>query len=117
MRRISEATASAHDCTAEVGYRRVFVPLVNDARATGHALTAARAVFGSDKVMDDAKPMGATADFAQALGHVPGNFANIGNGYTAVLHSPLYDFNDAALMHGVRYFAELTRQRHAVPVV
>lgn len=44
---------------------------------------------------------------------MPGNFANIGNGDSAVCHSPHYDFNHDALIHGVRYFAALTRSRLA----
>jgi len=111
MRRIANGIASAHGCTAEVGYTRVFVPLINDSDATGHALAAARAVFGSDNVDGAAAPMGGAEDFARALVHAPGNFANIGNGDTAVCHSPFYDFDDDAALHGVRYFVALTRAR------
>jgi amidohydrolase len=113
MRRISAGIAAAHACTAEVEYTRVFVPLRNHPEATRHALAAARAVFGEAAVEGEAAPMGGAEDFAQALVHRPGNFANIGNGDTAVCHSPLYDFNDAALMHGVRYFVALARARLA----
>jgi amidohydrolase len=113
MRRIVAGIAAAHGCEAEVTYTRVFVPLVNDAVATEHAIAAARAVFGAAAVEDNAARLGGAEDFAQALTHAPGNFALIGNGETAVLHSPHYDFNDAALIHGVRYFVELVRRRLA----
>ena len=111
MRRIVAGVASAHNCEAEVVYTRVFVPLINDAAATSHALEAARAVFGADAVTGDAPREGGAEDFAHALAHAPGNFANIGNGDTALCHSPHFDFNDDALAHGVRYFAELVRRR------
>jgi hippurate hydrolase len=111
MRRIAPAVAAAHRCEASVDYTRVFVPLVNDAAATRHALAAATAVFGADAVQADAPRVGGAEDFARALVHAPGNFAFIGNGDTAVCHSPHYDFNDEALMGGVRYFVELVRQR------
>ena len=59
-----------------------------------------------------AKPdMGASEDFAHALSIAPGAFANIGNGDSAPLHNSAYDFNDEALVHGVRWFVELVRQR------
>ena len=74
-------------------------------------LEAARAAFGAAAVNGEAPRVGGAEDFAWALAHAPGNFAFIGNGDTAVCHSPHYDFNDDALLHGVRYFTTLVRQR------
>jgi amidohydrolase len=111
MRRIVAGIAAAHGCEAEVTYTRVFVPLLNDAAATAHALSAARKVFGEAAVNGAAPRMGAAEDFARALAIAPGNFAFIGNGPSATLHSPHFDFCDDAIMHGVRYFVELVRQR------
>ncbi len=113
MRRVAVAVGRAHGCEVEMEYTRVFTPLINDAAATGHALAAARAVFGAAAVDGAAARVGGAEDFAWALAHAPGNFAFIGNGDTAVCHSPHYDFNDDALMHGVRYFVTLVRQRLA----
>ena len=113
MRRVAVAVGRAHGCEVEMEYTRVFTPLINDAAATGHALAAARAVFGAAAVDGEAARVGGAEDFAWALAHAPGNFAFIGNGDTAVCHSPHYDFNDDALMHGVRYFVTLVRQRLA----
>jgi hippurate hydrolase len=113
MRRIAQGVGQAHNCETSLTYTRVFVPLINDAAATEHALAAARQVFGEAAVDGRAARIGGAEDFAQALRHAPGNFANIGNGDTAVCHSPYYDFNDDALMHGVRYFTALTRMRLA----
>jgi|GEM_PF-3639407 len=42
MRRIATGIAAAHDCTVEIDYDRVFVPLVNAAEPAAHALDAAR---------------------------------------------------------------------------
>ncbi len=111
MRRIASGIAAAHRCEAEIHYERVFIPLVNDADATAHALEAAEAVFGPENVAGDAPRMGGSEDFAQALGTAPGAFANIGNGDSAVLHSPAYDFNDEALVPGLLWFTEIVRQR------
>ncbi|MEM9498556.1 MAG: amidohydrolase, partial [Pseudomonadota bacterium] len=111
MRRIVEGVALAHGCEATVAYERVFVPLVNEETATRHALAAARRACGSDNVCDDAPREGGAEDFAQALQIAPGAFANFGNGDSAVCHSSDFEFNDDALMPGVRWFAELVRQR------
>ena len=113
MRRIAVSVGAAHRCETELEYTRVFTPLINDAAATRHALEAARATFGEAAVNPDIPRVGGAEDFAWALAHAPGNFAYIGNGDTAVCHSPHYDFNDDALLHGVRYFTTLVRQRLA----
>ncbi|WP_338547808.1 M20 aminoacylase family protein [Roseovarius phycicola] len=111
MHRIAEGMATAHGCSVEVVYDRVFIPTVNDAQATDHCLSAATAVFGSENVNGDAPRTGGAEDFAQALKIAPGAFAFIGNGDSAPLHNPEYDFNDAALVPGVQWFLELVRRR------
>lgn len=111
MRRIAQGLAIAHDCSVEVTYDRVFVPTVNDVHATEYCLSAAIAVFGSEKVNGDAPRTGGAEDFAQALKIAPGAFGFIGNGDSAPLHNPEFDFNDAALMPGVQWFLELVRNR------
>jgi amidohydrolase len=111
MRRIAGGLAAAHGCTVDVDYKRVFVPLLNDPAATAYAIAAAQEVLGTTNVSADAARMGASEDFAQALILKPGCFANIGNGASAVLHSPHYNFNDEALIHGVTFFTTLIRHR------
>ena len=111
MRRIAQGVAMAHGCEADVEYVRVFVPLINDLDATQHCLAAATEVFDACAINGNAAPMGASEDFARALSIAPGAFANIGNGDSAALHNSAYDFNDDALIHGVRWFVELVRQR------
>ena len=111
LRRIAEGVAAAHGCRVEIAYDRVFVPLINDPDATAHCLAAAREVFGSGNVDGEARRMGASEDFAHALALAPGAFGFIGNGDSAPLHSPEFDFNDDALMPGVRWFVALARSR------
>lgn len=110
MRRIATAIAEAHGVTAELAYSREFVPLVNDPALTAAMLVASAPV--SDAVTERATPMTASEDFARFLDHVPGCFAYIGNGEgSAPLHAPQYDFNDAALLHGVAVHAAIARAR------
>jgi hippurate hydrolase len=103
--------AAAHECTVEILYDRVFVPLINDADSVDHCVNAAIAVFGADNVNAHGAPMGASEDFARALTLAPGAFVIIGNGDSAPLHNSGYDFNDDALAYGTNWFVELTRQR------
>ncbi|MEM1200713.1 MAG: amidohydrolase, partial [Pseudomonadota bacterium] len=111
MRRIAHGVAAAHDCNVDITYERVFVPLVNDLEATEHSLSAAETVFGAENINGDAAAMRASEDFAQALKLAPGAFATIGNGDSAPLHSPEFDFNDEALVPGVKWFVEVVRNR------
>lgn len=111
MRIIAEGTALAHNVTATVGYTREFVPLVNDAALADEVLAAARDVLGEANVAVAREPMTGSEDFARFLDHVPGCFAFVGNGKTAPLHNPGYDFDDAGLIHGARLHAAIVRRR------
>ena len=112
MRRVATGVGGAHGCDVHVDYTREFIPVINDAALTAHAVAAATAVADdSSDVNADAPPIGASEDFARLLTHVPGNYMMIGNGDSAALHNAQYDFNDAALPFGVEYFAALARER------
>ena len=73
---------------------------------------AACSVAQDDKLVNADEPaIGGSEDFALLLNHVPGNFTFIGNGDSAGLHNPSYDFNDEAIPHGVAYFVALAQAR------
>ncbi|MEP6565160.1 MAG: M20 aminoacylase family protein, partial [Mesorhizobium sp.] len=109
MRSIAEGTAQAYSVAAEVTYTREFVPLVNDAAMVDEAFAAARRVLADDAVGVAAEPMTGSEDFARFLDHVPGCFVFLGNGNSAPLHNPSYDFNDEGLLHGARFHAAIAR--------
>lgn len=112
MRRIAAGTAASYGLECDVTYSREFIPTLNDAEATAAAMRAARAVMGEAEVAELAAPHTGSEDFARFLHHAPGCFAFIGNGEaSAPLHNPGYDFNEAALPHGVAYFVRLVRDR------
>ena len=52
-------------------------------------------------------------DFSYMLEARPGAFVFIGNGETAGLHHPAYDFNDDVIPHGVSYWVKLAESRLA----
>ena len=105
----SSPTARAHQASAEVLYTREFLPSVNDPTATDAAIRAAAHVGQSDA---EGAPVMASEDFGVYADHVPANFTFIGNGLAGhpggiPLHSHDYDFNDALLPAGIRYYQAL----------
>lgn len=110
MRAIAQGIATTHGIKAVLRYDREFVPLVNDPDCA-QALTIAAGPV-SDRANGAGRPMTASEDFARFLEHVPGAFGYVGNGEaSAPLHNPGFDFNDAALMHGVAVHVAIARAR------
>jgi hippurate hydrolase len=112
MRIITEGVALSYQCTVEVTYTREFVPLVNDAEKTRHALAAAAKVFPAEAIRAAHEPVTASEDFARFLDHAPGCFVYIGNGEDSIPpHNSSFDFNDAALPHGMGFHVAIVRER------
>lgn len=110
MRRIAHGIAQGYDVKVEVAYTREFVPTINDAELTDELLAVAKEV--SRKIDVRPQPWTASEDFARFQTVVPGCFAFIGNGENCPpLHSPTYDFNDAALLHGTQIHVGIARRR------
>ena len=99
--------AAAGGATARVEYRRGYPPTVNHAAQTDFAAEVARKVAGESHVDANAAPAMGAEDFSFMLEARPGAFIFIGNGDSAMLHHPAYDFNDAALPYGMSYWVEL----------
>lgn len=103
-----EHTAAAYGATAALRYMRAYPVMVNTSEETEFAAEVARKVSG------DCAPaplvMGGE-DFAYMLEERPGAYILVGNGDTANVHHPKYDFNDAAIPAGCSYWAELAEAR------
>ena len=112
LRRICADTGSALGArvTVETGAGIPYPPTVNHHAETEIALEAMRAVAGPENVRDDVRPVMGAEDFAFVLRQVPGAYVFVGNGDSAMLHNPRYDFSDAALPYGVAYWVELARR-------
>jgi amidohydrolase len=114
LRRICAGVAAAHDMSVEV--LRAGAPIkpypatINHPKETDIAIEAMRAVAGYENVDDALKPVMGSEDFSFMLRRVPGAYIIMGNGNTAPLHHPAYDFNDEALPYGVAYWSELARR-------
>jgi len=106
--RIAEATARAFACEAsfEIG-GDPYPPLLNDAKAAQFAHSVMTDVVGTDAAHFGHPPAMAGEDFAFLAERVPGAFAILGNGDSAALHHPKFDFNDTAAPIGVAYWVRL----------
>ncbi|PZX17656.1 hippurate hydrolase [Palleronia aestuarii] len=108
LKKIAEATAEAYGATAEVVYERNYPVMVNSERETEFAAEVATRVAGDCAAAD--LVMGGE-DFAFMLEARPGAYILVGNGETAPVHNPAYDFNDEAIPAGCSYWAELVERR------
>ena len=107
-----ETTAQAHGASAKVDYEVVYPPTVNHGDQTSFAVETALDVTGDAALVDGATvPMLGGEDFSFMLNARPGNFIFVGNGDTAGLHHPKYDFNDEAIPFGTSYWVRLVERR------
>ncbi|WP_198374622.1 M20 aminoacylase family protein [Neoroseomonas rubea] len=117
---LAQQSAAMVGATAEAKLWWNTVPLINHGRETQAMLAAARAVAGDARVDDATTPVTGGEDFAYMLRDKPGAFVFIGNGTAPdgqvhELHTPLYDFNDEALPHGIAFWVGLVRQEFGIP--
>ena len=64
-------------------------------------------MVGNERVDDNAAPVMGAEDFSFMLEARPGAFIFVGNGDSAGLHHPAYDFNDEVIPFGVSYWVKL----------
>jgi len=107
LRAIVEATAAAYGASVQLTYHRGYPVTRNHADATAFAAAVAGEIAGPKAVDDDAPPVMGAEDFSYMLEARPGAFIFIGNGDSAGLHNPAYDFNDEIIPVGCSYWARL----------
>ncbi|MBY3204342.1 M20 aminoacylase family protein [Rhizobium laguerreae] len=111
FRQIIEGLVAAHGAEAEISFHRNYPVTVNHPDETEHAVATASAIAGEANVNAEIDPMMGGEDFSYMLNARPGAFIFIGNGDSAGLHNPGYDFNDEAIAHGISYWVRLAEQR------
>ena len=104
---IAAGLAEASGASARVEYRRGYPPTINHEAQTDFAAGVARKVAGDAHVDANTPPTMGAEDFSFMLEARPGAFIFIGNGDSAGLHHPSYDFNDDVLPYGMSYWVEL----------
>ena len=109
MKAIAESTAAAYGAEVDFAYFDGVLPTINAADPTDYARAAAEAVTGQAPL--DLPPSMGGEDFSEMLAERPGAFIILGNGPSADLHHPEYNFNDEAIPAGSSWFATLAEQR------
>ncbi|TPK96602.1 amidohydrolase [Mesorhizobium sp. B2-4-12] len=107
IRAICEGLATAFGARIEVDYDANYPVTFNHAEETVFASDVAADVAGDAHVHRGIQPVMGGEDFSYMLEARPGAFIFIGNGDTAGLHNPAYDFNDEAIPHGMSYWVKL----------
>jgi hippurate hydrolase len=107
LHQVVEGTAMAYGAKAKLDYRRNYPVLVNHEKETDFAASVASQIAGGDRVNPDLPPMMGAEDFSFMLNEKPGAFIWIGNGDSAGLHHPSYNFNDDAIPFGTSYWVKL----------
>jgi hippurate hydrolase len=105
---IAEGTAAMMGGSARVEFRRGYPVMTNSEEQTEFAADVARSVSG--KCADAPLVMGGE-DFSFMLNARPGAYILMGNGDTANVHHPKYNFNDEAIPAGCSWWAEIVEKR------
>ncbi|MFK0164527.1 M20 aminoacylase family protein [Rhizobium sp. NPDC090279] len=111
FKQIVTGIAASHGAEVEIEFQRNYPVTFNHADETDHAIAVAEEIAGAGNVIPDIDPMMGGEDFSYMLLSRPGAFIFVGNGDTAGLHNPAYDFNDEAIAHGISYWVRLAEQR------
>ena len=111
LHRIAVSTAEALGAEAKVDYMSGYPVMVNAAQETDYAVEMARSVSGQ---CDEAPLIMGGEDFAYMLNERPGAYILVGNGDTAPVHNPNYNFNDETIPAGCSWWAEMVEQRMPV---
>ena len=107
MLAICDGIAAAHGASINVDYDANYPVTFNHAEETVFAGDIAADVAGDARVHRAMPPVMGGEDFSYMLEARPGAFIFIGNGDTAGLHHPGYDFNDEVIAHGMSYWVRL----------
>lgn len=90
-----------------LNYDRGYPVVVNHPAETELAAKIAGEIGGAANVATDMEPVMGAEDFAYMLEARPGAFIFMGNGDSAGLHHPAYNFNDDAIIYGSSYWVKL----------
>lgn len=104
IRAIVSLTCEAMGGRADINYMRGYPVMVNHPAQTEFAASVAASVSGH---CDEAPLVMGGEDFAYMLQARPGAYILVGNGDTAMVHHPEYDFDDEVIPAGCSWWAGL----------
>ena len=106
--RLAAGLALAHDVTIKVHFLQPYPVTVNTPEETELVLAVMKQAMGGEgQVVPDMPPSMASEDFGFMLEQRPGALVMLGNGNSAPLHAPDYDFDDTIIPHGIAYWVAL----------
>ncbi|GFE51278.1 amidohydrolase [Roseobacter cerasinus] len=108
LTKLAEGVAESFGATAKVDYTRNYPVMANHDEQTAFAAKVATDVSGS---CEEAPIVMGGEDFAFMLEERPGAYILVGNGDSAAVHHPEYNFNDDAIPAGCSWWAEIIEQR------
>ena len=111
MRAISQGVAQGLGGSAVLDFRVITTPLVNDAAEAAALGDAAAALVGEGQVKREFPAVMGGEDFAYMLEKCPGAYIVTGNGDSAEVHNPRFDFNDAAIPYGAGVLAAVVEAK------
>ncbi|MCI4664934.1 MAG: M20 family metallopeptidase [Neomegalonema sp.] len=115
VERMARAIAESFEIEAELSWPIIpYPPTVNDSAMTGFVTDTLTGLVGDDAVKTEYPPTMGAEDFSFLAQQTPGCFVFVGNGDSASLHHPKFDFNDAAIPYGVAYWERLAQS--ALPI-
>jgi amidohydrolase len=120
MRKLTEHTASAFECSAEFEFSRNYPATVNHAAEANFAHKVLAEMLGEDNALVQEPTMGAE-DFSFFLQVKPGAYIFLANGDGShrdaghglgpcMLHNPSYDFNDDLIPIGGSFWVNLVER-------
>ncbi|MBT9245244.1 amidohydrolase [Gemmobacter fulvus] len=109
LKELVEGTALALGARAQFSYQRGYPVTANAVENTGYAAAVAQAISG--QVDTDTAPLMGAEDFSFMLNERPGAYIFLGNGDTAMLHHPAYNFDDSAIPFGASWYAGMIEAR------
>ncbi|MDW3184509.1 M20 aminoacylase family protein [Roseobacter sp.] len=108
LKKVAKGVAESFGAEARVDYTRNYPVMVNHPEQTEFAAQVAASVAGA---CEDAPLVMGGEDFAFMLEERPGAYILVGNGDSAAVHHPEYNFNDDAIPAGCSWWAEIVEQR------
>ena len=105
LKQLAERVCAVHGCSCKVEWYRENISLINDPALSGLASAAARAVVGSEAVVNDLVCM-PSEDFSEFSARVPGVFIFLGTGNKDKQsdyphHNPRFNIDEESLPLGV----------------
>ena len=107
IRAVVEAVCAAYGATVKIEYNRGYPVTRNHPEQADFLARIAAQVGGEGAVDADVTPLMGAEDFSYMLEQRPGAYIFLGNGATAGVHHPAYDFNDEAIPYGVSLWAKV----------